>query len=395
MKKRLLFVIPSLEIGGAEKSLVNLLNALDYQLYEIDLLLLSRQNALLQDIPKNVNVIYPGENYFIFISGIVSAMGKFLFRGDFELFFYRLFYSLYLKVYAKNPNKAEQYSWKFLRKSIMLDNKIYDAAIGYLEKTSIYLVVDSVLTKKKIGFIRANYEFFNLDKTFDSKYFAKLDALCANGLKSLEILKKNFASHNINIQLVYNITPVKKIMEMSKEQTGFEKSEIDIISVGRLHPQKGYDLSIETARILKERNIDFKWYVLGEGPQRSKLVKKIEESGVKENFILLGSTNNPYPYLSQSDVFVQCSLYEGRSNTVIEAKLFCKPIVVTNFESASELIENGKNGFICERNAIELADQIVSVATNSEVRNVLVSNLTEEMKTVESSHQVFYNLINK
>ncbi|WP_234110741.1 glycosyltransferase [Chryseobacterium sp. R2A-55] len=394
MKKKLLFVIPSLEIGGAEKSLVNLLTALDYQLYEIDLLLLSRQNELLKDIPKNVNVIFPGENYFIFTSGIFSAMMKFLFKGNFGLLSYRLLYSIYLKVYAKNKNKAEQYSWKFLRKSIGLENKIYEAAIGYLEKTSIYLVVDSVCAKKKIGFIRANYEFFNLDKTFDSKYFAKLDALCANGLKSLEILKKNFASHNINIQLVYNITPVKKIMEMSKEQTGFEKSEIDIISVGRLHPQKGYDLSIETSKILKERNFDFKWYVLGEGSQRSTLEKKIVESSVQENFILLGAKDNPYSYIRQCDIFVQSSLYEGRSNTLIEAKLLCKPIIVTNFESASELIENGTNGFICERNAKELADQITSIAKDVEVRNLLVRNLKEEMKTVESSLHVFLQLIN-
>lgn len=393
MKKKILFVIPSLEIGGAEKSLINLLSAFDYESFDVDLLLLSKQNEMLNQLPNEVKVIIPNQDYFWFTQNLPKAIFSFIISGKFKLAFYRFLYSAVLKYYSKNKNRGEQYSWKYLRQSIALKNNYYDSAIGYLEKTSTYLVVDCINAVRKLGFIRANYDSLKLDKNFDSAYFKKLFALCSNGQNSFEILCRNFPSNKIRKELVYNVTDPGKILALAKEPYKMSDNFLKIVSVGRLDKVKGYEMSIEAAKNLKKSNVRFKWYVLGEGSNRRNLEQKINYLGLEEDFILLGAIANPFPYIKNCDIFVQSSIYEGRSNTVMEAKILCKPIVVTNFESVNELITNNVNGIICSKDAQSISQAIQFVIENPQHINKLITNLVKEREDSKSAIQKLYEII--
>ena len=177
----------------------------------------------------------------------------------------------------------------------------------------------------------------------------------------------------------------------------FKESRKKIISIGRLNNQKGFDLAIDAAEILKERGIDFLWYVLGDGGLRNMLQEQIDKKGLQNNFVLAGIRKNPYCYISECDVFVQSSRFEGKSIALDEAKILCKPIVVTNYVTVVDSITHEKNGFITEINAKSIEEGIYRVLTEDRLRDSLVEELKSEdngnEKEIEKYTQLFEEVI--
>lgn len=121
-----------------------------------------------------------------------------------------------------------------------------------------------------------------------------------------------------------------------------------ITTVGRLVTQKGYDIAIEAAHILKEQGADFTWMVCGEGPERKMLEEKIGQYGLQKDFILLGVQANPYPYMKAGDIYVQTSRFEGYCLTLTEARILNRPCVATNFDVVYDQMVQGENGLVVE-----------------------------------------------
>jgi glycosyltransferase involved in cell wall biosynthesis len=290
---------------------------------------------------------------------------------------------------------SEQKSWKHFMASFSLPRQSYDVAIGYLEKTSIYCCVDVVDAKRKIGFIRTNYTALKLDKNFDQKYFEKLDVLCANGQQSLNTLHKEFPNFSNKIKWVPNVSFPDSIVYLADEKiTDVEKKEgeLTVVSIGRLDQAKGYDLSVEACALLLKEKIKVNWYVIGEGPERKVIEDLIQKHGVTEHFHLLGTRVNPYPYLKLADIFVQASRHEGKSNTIEEAKILCKSIVVTNFDAVFEQIEHGFTGFIVEKTPEAIAEAIVNLSTNSKIQLEFKDNLSA-IKLETQGIEDFYRIL--
>ncbi len=166
-----------------------------------------------------------------------------------------------------------------------------------------------------------------------------------------------------------------------------------ILTVGRLSAMKGYDLAIDAARLLVKQGIDFTWYVIGEGALREELERQISGNGLQNRFILLGSRNNPYPYFKACDLYVQPSKYEGFGITLAEAKMFHKPIVTTAFEAVGAQFTNRKNGLIVDISAQGIADGIIQMLTDTELRTNCVRNLESEKIGNTGEIEKFYNLI--
>lgn len=393
MKKKLLFIIPSLHLGGAEKGLINLLANFDYEKYEVDLLLFSHEGALVKDLNPNVNILPISNNFVTFSKGLVASCLSFFTQFKWKLLWYRLLFVLTSRKHA--TNKAEQYSWNYLRNFLETPVTHYDVAIGFLEKTSIYCCVDVIKAKKKIGFIRTDYSSLQLDKKFDENYFNQLDCLCANGSLSLNILQREFPQLLSKLKLVENVTFPKRIYQLAESESLFDSNRIAIATVGRLEQPKGYKLAVEACAILVEKGYDIQWMIIGEGNERSTLERLISERNLQNNLILVGQKENPYPYISQAHFYVQTSLHEGKSNTINEAKILCKPIVVTNFESVFEQITHLKNGIIVEKNAESIANGIVTLIDDVELKNKVVEQLHVEQlvsgKEIEQFYQILEN----
>ncbi len=393
MKMDLLFVMPSMDAGGGEKSLVNLLQAIDYSRFNVDLLLLHKQGFFLQMIPAGVSVIEPGGDFQIFKRGLMSSVLSFLKKFKFGKAWSRYaFFQINRK--PSNKSAAEQESWRHVSQTIPHLEKSYDVAIGFLEKSSIYYIIEKVSAVKKIGWIHTNYTNSGMKREFDLPYFAKLDHLVAVSAECGAGLTSIFPEFKSKVSVIHNIISGKTIRQLAEEPPAEEiMSSNLIVSVGRLSREKGFDLAIDAASELKKREIHFRWIVIGDGPERESLKAKIEQLNLGNCFSLIGLRANPFAYVSRATVYVQPSRYEGKSIAIDEAKILRKAIVATDYPTVSDQINDGVNGIVAEISGSGIAAAVERLLSDDILRGKIVKNLEDENCATESEIERLYNLI--
>lgn len=395
MKKKILFVIPSLDVGGAEKSLVNLLQSFDFEKYDIDVILFKKRGLFLSMLPHEVNVSEISGKYVSFTKPLTRSLKDFVKKRNLLLFIYRLIYS-WILLFNNNKAKAEQKVWKYIAKSIPELSKNYDVAIGYLEKSSIYFLVDKVKADKKIGWIHTIYSSSGLNPNFDKTYFENLNYIVTVSEECKNDFLNSFKNMIGKVLIIHNIINRKTVSKLAEEginENALLNPDTKIVSVGRLSREKGIDLSIQAANILKAKNIKFTWYVIGDGFEKNNLLELISSLGLKNEFLLLGLKANPYPYIDKADVFVQSSRYEGKSIAIEEAKILCKPIVVTNFASVNDQLTHNKNALIAEMNPESIANRIIDITSNNKLKDKLLDELCNDLCDNSKEIKKLYNIL--
>ncbi len=395
MKKNLLFVMPGLSAGGGEKSLVNLLSQIDYGRYNVDLFLFNHDGLFMDFVPDSVRIVPIPETYRMFALPIYQSIKKLLAKGQFALAYNRFLFTMRNRK-AKNISIREQYNWKYISKSMDKLNKKYDAAIGFMEKTSTYFCVDKADAVKKIGWVHIDYDKLGMDPNYDGNYFNRLDHIVTVSEECANILRNRFPDHKSKVEVIYNIVSPAIIRNMADQASMdvFNKGreEIVILSIGRLHEQKGFDLAIESCKILVDKGYNIKWHIIGEGEERAKLTELISASGLGDHVKLLGLKSNPYPYIRQADIYAQTSRYEGKSIAIDEAKILNKPIIVTNFSTAKDQITDDVDGLIVEMNAQAIANGIERLIREHGLRNTLQNNLSRLKLGTEQEINKLYQL---
>ncbi len=392
MKKKLAFVIPSLDAGGGEKSLVNLLNTLDSGRFDVDLILLHERGIFLNTLPDFVNVITPKGDFLIFRRSLVSSIKAAISKAKFGLAINRVLFAL-KNQFIKKSSRAEQFSWPNVSRAIPPFGKRYDAAIGFLEKSSIYFTVEKLEAKTKVGFIHNDYVEIGMDADFDRPYFKKLEKIVTVSNECENVLKMVFPEFKDKISVMHNIVSPAFIERLSKSGNADDMAENSILSIGRLHPQKGFDMAIEACEILVKKGVDLRWYVIGEGNERQKLEAEIASKKLAGRFILLGLRENPYPYLKKARVYAQTSRFEGKSIAIDEAKILAKPIVVTNFSTVFDQITHLKNGYVADMSARSIAIGLETVLSDQNLRAKFSKNLSREPLGTEAEIEKLYDLI--
>lgn len=392
--KKILFVINSLTIGGSEKSLVSLLGNIDYSMYEVDLLMFKKGEDFDKYIPKEVNVLDEPE-YYKFLknkSKEVNIINKAKFT------YYRIKTSVKLRINSKKKRwlQAEQVLY-FSQKNILnAPQKNYDIAIAYSQGMPTYFVADKVKADKKFAWINCDYKMTGYDKRIDNYFYNKIDKIIAVSQYGKESIVSVNKEYDRKTEVILDIVDPKLIETMADEETVFEdKSYINICTVARLITHyKGYDMAVRAAKLLKDEGYKFRWYAVGEGMDRPKIEKMIEELGLKEEFILLGKKSNPYPYMKNCDIYVQPSRNEGFGLTVAEAKILNKAIVCTNFDNAKTLINNEQEGLIVEKNELHIYLGIKRYLDSIKYKESVVDFL-EKSEKYNSLQQIkkFYSIV--
>lgn len=391
-KKKILFVIDSLGIGGGEKSLVTLLNLIDYSKYEVDLQLFAYGGKLQQFLPKKVNLL-PPLNITEFLS---KPILKQLYSP--KKFLARLKYSLHIRRKGlTHADKAVLY-WKYIGPHINPVPKHYDIGIAYAQGIPTFFVVDRVSAYKKFGWINAKYAIKGKIRDFQHFYYKNLDSIVPVSNEVLKLFSEEIYPDLKNkMKIMWDIIDPAMIINMSKIQAEKEldHSQPILMTTGRLSNAKGYDIAMETSRILKNRGVKFKWYVVGDGYLRDEMEKYIHENDLKDYFILLGSTTNPYSYMLQSDVYVQPSRNEGFGLTIAEARILNRPIVCTNFEGCEMQMKDGKNGIIASFEPEDIANKILMLLNDKELYSKIQEfQRSEKIGNTEEINN-FYKLISE
>ena len=368
MKKKILIVSDSLNMGGLEKCLINLCDNLDYDKYEVDLYLFNEGRTLLSKLNKNVNLL-PDSPFYrdLYNLPILKSFTALIKKKQFGLLLYKL--CRFIRIRFKDYS-FRQTDWKYMKKAMLKIDKEYDIAIGFAEGTSNYYVVDCINAKVKIGWMHTDLKRINHNWDLDEYAFKTLDRVVTvseNSLNSLKEIHPNCIDKFVCIKIP-GLMDYETINRLADEPNDMDKNCIKILSVGRLVALKGFHLCVEPCKRLVDEGYNIKWYVAGEGDYRSTIESEIQKHGVENNFILLGNQPNPYTYIKSADICVQPSSYEGFSVTVFEGKYFRKPMVVTNIPSNMEMVENEVNGLIIKRTPDSIYSAVKSLLDDPEKR---------------------------
>lgn len=390
-KKRLLFAIDSLTIGGAEKSLVTLLNLLDYSRYEVDLQLFAYGGAFTQFLPNEVNLL-PPLNYTRFLT---LPLWKQVMNP--HMLFNRFLYSLKIRKRGLlHADKACLY-WQTIGRCISRSEKEYDVAIAYAQGIPTFYTIDKVNAKKKLVWVNVDYKLTGKTKEYQRLFYQKDITIVPVSNSAYNVFATIvFPEFKEKMHIIWDITDGTMIQRMSElpPEKEIAKDVPVIMTTGRLNkPQKGYDLALEAAKILHEKGVEFRWYAIGDGPYRAEMECYIEENHLQDVFILLGFTANPYSYMRQCDIYVQTSRHEGFGLTIAEARILNRPVVCTNFEACTMQMIDGKNGIVTSFTPEDIADAIEKLMTDKNLYSSIQNYLKQEKKGNVEEIGKFYQLI--
>lgn len=389
-KKKILFINYSLHSGGIEKSLVTLLSVFDYSKYDVDLQLFVHEGLFLENVPDNVNLLpplLPREYKF----NIRQAFFALLKKGMIKTAFCRLFVTLSSQNGSLGDRLKRVYN---IEKHMLNKNRIkYDTAVAFMEGQPLYYLVDFINADKKIGFIHGDYKSMGLNKDFEEPYIKKLDALCTVSEACKASLDDVFPESAYKHHVIYNIISEKALKSLAEKEHGFDDnySGKRILTIARLSHQKGLDIGINAVSLIK--NLDFKWYIIGIGPLENELKQLINTLGLNDKVVFLGEKANPYPYLNECDIYFQPSRFEGKAIAVDEACVLLKPILLGNYSTACDQIENGLEGIICELTPEALAENLKALLVSDDLSNKYSDQLKNKSVTNEEEIQKLYNLI--
>ena len=380
MKKKVLFMVSSMNIGGVEKSLLSLLSVIPKNKYNITVLTLEKKGGFLEYIPSYIKVEEAA--WFKDIKPIIMQSPQRTIKGylkEHKVFKIPEFIYSYYK--AKNTGNRYIY-YKNILKSIPESEEEYDVAIAYAGPTEIIdaYITHKVKANRKIVWVHFDISKHKINEKLYENLYKKFDKIFAVSNEANKKLNETIPSTVNKSEVLLNIISKELVSEMANEDINFD-SEFDgvkVVTVGRLSKEKGQDLAIKALAKLKKDGYKVRWYCVGEGNSREEYESLIKENKLEEDFILLGATPNPYPYIKNSDIYVQTSRHEGYCLTLAEAKCLCKPIVTTNFIGAYEQIEDRINGFIVLQNEDDIYEKIRAIIDDKDISYNFIEKLKIE-----------------
>lgn len=356
-KIKLLFIGIYMNSAGTEKSFISFANCLDYDKYDVDLLLAKKEGTLLELIPKQINVIEMEEyGDFFLMSGknAVKTMIDCFVKDNPTAIFSILPY--FLKIIFNPATKAFTATkmWcDFMNRYMKPFDKEYDIAVAYWGDRTMFYMIDKIKAAKKITWLHFDYSNPPRDDELYLRYFNQCDKIVNVSETVDTALKQKLPQIADKCVVIENINDPKQIWDMGLRGETFPDKNFKgkrLLSIIRIAKQKGIDMIPEVMAKLVKDKYDIRWYILGDGEESEKheFINNLMTYEVAHKVILLGTTTNPYSYLRDADIYVQPSLYEGKPITVEEAKMMYKPIVATNYLSANEQLDGGRYGIITD-----------------------------------------------
>lgn len=385
--KKILIMINSLTIGGSEKSLVSFLNMIDYKNFSVDLQMLKVGEEFDKYIPPEVNIL-PIPKYYKAIQE-----KQYFKKSQYIYTRFKTAYNLRKNSRAIKSINTQQILYVSQKNCLEKNTKEYDVAIAYAQGFPTYYVVDKVSAKKKIAWINCDYPTTMYDKDFDYKFYKKIDNIVVVSKTIEESIKGMQRGYEQKMKVILDIVNPELVIKMALEQKEklFNKETLNIVTVGRIAYAKGHDKIVFTSKILKERGYKFKWHIIGDGPDRKKLEDMVKNNHVEDCIVLWGNQSNPYPFMLQSDLYIQPSLKEGFGLTIVEAKILKKIIICTNFNTVSEIINNEIDGLIVGFNPEDIYIGIKRLIEDKNLESKIKQNLDKNL--VYDSRSEFKKII--
>lgn len=386
MRKKVLFLIGTLQSGGVSKSMVSLLTAWDRQRYDTSLLLCCKEGDIYSDrLPKDVLLIY--NPVIEHVMGGVSSVWWLLRHGKVML-------ALGVLIRLILSRMSKPMAGRLIAKMMpAIDNEEYDLIVDYGGQQILYYMVDKLRGKKKVSFFHSDYSRWPYYYKADKIYYPLTDHIFTISDTCVAALKRYFPNCHNQISKMENISSPEFIERLSEEDIdNFVPHNLTLVTVGHVCYNKGIDFAIEAVDILKNTEIDFLWLFAG-AIIEPKWIEEIKRKGLQRYFKFVGIQSNPYPYIRQADIYVHPSRFEGKSIALDEAKILCKPIIVTNFSTVRDQFEDGVNATICAMDGKALARAILNLYEDGLLRQKYIDYLKTHIHDNSSEVQKLYKFL--
>lgn len=372
---KILFVTTKMVVGGVEKSLIEMANAVDFSKHEVDLLVFhpipEEGKTLLAELDPRVRVINPKQDTLRY------ALLAYVERGIFFL-------------YKRNPLAclAEPLKRRWVRMVYLRQycNAIpyarkhpYHVAIAYQDNyPAVFVSKPCVKAQKKIVFFRNAW--LGVDPTIYDKPFAALDTIVAVSGGVGDMLRQAYPAVAQKVLTLPDPIPYEAIVSGAQAYTpALPKDRTVLCSCGRLTDGKGFELAVRAAKLLKDKGLRFCWYFIGDGNDRASIEAEIQQLGLTEDIVLTGTVFNPFPYFKHCDIYVQPSHRESYGRTIREAMVLCKPVVSTRTIGAQCNIEDRKTGILTDISAEGIAAGIYELTQDP----ALQASFVQALKAVD------------
>lgn len=346
--KKIIILMPSMFIGGAERSLLGLLETIDYSQYDVSLFLYRHEGEFLKYIPVQVHLLSEIPQYRTFDTPIRSL----LLGRQIRFGLRRLFSKVALWLHTKTTGEKRgvwmsmQYTARFLQPLLPDIPGEYDLGIMFLGIADT--LINKVQAKKKITWNHTDYDTLFPNRSMDLETYSKVDAIVSVSPACTEKVRAFYPELSKKTITIENTLARQFIEQCAQEpQTDMPTDDgISLLSVGRFCEAKNFDNVPDICHRLAADGLDVKWYLIGYGGDEPLIRQKIAEDDMQDRVIILGKKDNPYPYMRACDLYVQPSRYEGKAVTVREAQLLGKPVVITDYATSGSQLEDGVDGVI-------------------------------------------------
>lgn len=367
MKKKILFVVTYFDCGGINRALQNLLNRIDVNRYDIDIFAMV-PDGMFAHLYKNCRVL----SRHLLLSALMARYAQQ--TGVMKVL------CLLVKVLNKATKgmfglRIKQNAAKRLRKFN------YHTVVAFSEGAPTAFV-SLMQHPNAVAWIHCDYASYkNLSGDIDER---ALYSLYKHIVCVAEYPKQSFLSCFPELAsrttAIYNIQDDEMMKSLAEEDVreSFSDNVFNIVSIGRLDPVKRLSIVPILAKQIADAGCRFKWYVIGPKggtmDEYDNLMKNMLEQGVSNQVVYLGEKNNPYAYISRSDILVNTSISEACPYVINEAKILHIPVVCTNFGSAIEFVDNEVNGFICPIE--EMAKTIIRYIQDKDLQKRIKNNIS-------------------
>lgn len=384
-----------MHLGGAEQSLIGLLQTLDYSKVDVDLFLERHEGELMGEIPTEVNILPEEEHY----ACLAVPFRQVLKRKHYVIAISRLAGKMFAKAVNSNARDAGisgDYSHKFTKWAMpkIQKNQVYDLAISFIFPH--YFAAEKVRAKQKVAWIHTDYTNVRIDVSSQLKMWGKYDRIISISDSVTESFAKVFPTLADKIYLMENILPEKTIMEkvnaFAVQEEMPTSGMTNILSIGRFSFAKNFDNIPDICRRVLQKGVNVRWYIIGYGNE-DLISEKILENKMQDHVFILGRKDNPYPYIQACDLYVQPSRYEGKAVAVREAQMLGKPVVITRFTTAEGQVEDGIDGMIVPLDNEKCADGIADLLMKPEKMEKFSLNCLKRDYSNEGEIQKLYQLM--
>lgn len=382
-RKKIAFVFEHMIIGGAERVLVEFLKRIDYERFDLTVYTAEESNIshFYFDQVPHLEVRY-------ILAEIKTKINEEKKRKPVKYYWHR--------VQERIDSRREKSYWKRYENHLVrypISDEVYDCVIAYkfsLEDTVFALF--GLQGKQKFLWIHQGIdsefgehypEYYRLNEKFDR-------ILCVSEAVRSSLKKYSDYAYERS-EVFYNLFNEKMIREKAHSDSDILPKNT-IVTVGRLINVKGQNLIPETLYILLQNGIEKKWYIVGDGPLRPVIEAEIKKYHLEDWVKLIGTVDNPYPYIQQCELYVQPSYQEGFCTATYEAAILKKPVITTYCQSMFEQFKNGENAIICEGNtAKDLANGIMRYYHDDKLRTFIQQNIGSRQDESEVQLNRFYS----